>query len=47
MRGEEEEEEDGLEVFDPGSDLQPEVEEEDMNVFQSNAGARGKGEGAG
>ena len=37
--GGEEEEEEGWEVFEPDADLQPEGVEEDMQVFQSYAGA--------
>ena len=33
--------------FDPDADLQPEGEEEDMHVLQSDAGAEGRGRGRG
>jgi len=45
--GGEESKEEGWEAFNPDAELQPEGEEEDMHVFQSNAGARGKGRGWG
>ena len=40
-------EEEGWEGFVLDADLQPEGEEEDMHVFQSDAGAGGKGRGGG
>ena len=47
MRGGEEEGEEGWEGFVLDADLQPEGEEEDMHVLQSDAGAGGRGRGWG
>ena len=47
MRGGKEEGEERWEGFVLDADLQPEGEEEDMHVFQSDAGAGGKGRGGG
>ena len=47
VRGGEEEGEEGWEGFVLDADLQPEGEEEDMHVLQSDAGAGGRGRGWG